>query len=94
MVRRALTFLAFGVFFTLFGVAVLDYVLFIYHQRHGQAYSYVTVRQFLESPLKGSRVEYDYVGPVERSCVRALLPHQQSAPCWWMRAHKDHWTKP
>ena len=92
--QRAILYAGYAVFFALLGTAVLDYTVFVYHQRHGAAYGFVTVRQFLESPLKGNKAEYDYLGPVDKPCARAVLPHQETPPCWWLRAHKDRWTKP
>ncbi len=75
------------------GATAADYGLFIDRQRHGSALGVVTVRQFLATPLKNGRDELDFLGATEQSCVRTALPHQGMTPCWWVRAHKDHWQK-
>ncbi len=75
------------------GAAAADSTVFMWRQRHGTSLDSVTVRQFLATPLKNGRDELDYLGEVDEPCVRAILPHQQMAPCWWVRAHKDRWTR-
>jgi hypothetical protein len=93
MLRRIGLAVAFGMAMCAFGAAASDYALFVYHQRQGTALDSVTVRQYLATPLKNGRNELDYLGDIDEPCVRALLPHQRMAPCWWVRAHKDHWTQ-
>ena len=68
-----------------------DYAIFLYRQRHGDVLSFVTVRQFVASPLKNGRYEFDYMGTMDVPCVEAFLPHQHMAPCWWVGVHHDHW---
>jgi hypothetical protein len=93
MIRKATQILAFTLSMAVFATAGLDYATFVYRQRHGTALDSVTVRQFLATPLKNGRSELDFLGEIDQPCVRALLPHQQMAPCWWVRQHKDHWTR-
>ncbi len=69
-----------------------DYTIFLYRQRHGDVLSYVTVRQFVASPLKNGHYEYDYMGDLDVPCVEAFLPHQRMSPCWWVSLHHDHWA--
>ena len=82
-----------GLLLSAFGAAASDYAVFAYRQRHGDALSTVAVRQYLSTPLKNGRDELDYLGELDQPCVRAMLPHQQMAPCWWVRLHRDHWTQ-
>lgn len=76
-----------------FAAAAIDYVIFLDRLRKGTALAGVTVHQYLATPLKNGREELDYLGELDQPCVRALLPHQQMQPCWWIRRQKDHWTR-
>jgi hypothetical protein len=58
---------------------------------HGTAYRTVQVNQFLASPLKGNKVEYDWMGTVEQRCSRSVFPHTESSPCWWLERHTTEW---
>jgi hypothetical protein len=60
----------------------------------GGASSTVQVEQFLRTPLKGQKEEFDYMGTVAQPCVPALFPHSSAAPCWWLRWHKIQWISP
>jgi hypothetical protein len=51
----------------------------------------VTVNQFLATPLKGQKEEYDFIGKVDQPCVKSLFPHSSAQPCWWLERHKDQW---
>jgi hypothetical protein len=53
--------------------------------------SSVQVDQFLRTPLKGQKEEFDYMGTVAQSCVASLFPHQSETPCWWLKRHKTQW---
>ena len=59
-----------------------------------QGSSTVQVEQFLRTPLKGQKEEFDYMGTVAQPCVPALFPHQSEAPCWWLKWHKIQWVSP
>ena len=54
----------------------------------------VQVEQFLRTPLKGQKEEFDYMGTTAEPCVPALFPHRSEAPCWWLERHKIHWVSP
>jgi hypothetical protein len=58
---------------------------------HGTAYRVIKVNQFLASPLKGSKVEYDWTGTVEQQCSRSVFPQQDSPACWWLERHTSQW---
>ncbi len=58
---------------------------------HGTAFSTVQVDQFLASPLKNNKEEYDYMGTVAQPCVRSIFPHDSDLPCWWLKRHKTQW---
>jgi hypothetical protein len=54
----------------------------------------VQVEQFLRTPLKGQKEEFDYMGTVAQPCVSSLFPHQSESPCWWLERHKIQWVSP
>jgi hypothetical protein len=56
--------------------------------------SSVQVEQFLRTPLKGQKEEFDYMGTVAEPCVRSLFPHSSDTPCWWLERHKIQWVSP
>ena len=53
--------------------------------------SSVQVDQFLRTPLKGQKEEFDYMGTVAQPCVTSLFPHESETPCWWLKRHKTQW---
>jgi len=57
----------------------------------GQQSSSVQVEQFLKTPLKGQKDEFDYMGTVAQPCVPSLFPHWSETPCWWLERHKVQW---
>ena len=59
-----------------------------------QVSSSVQVEQFLRTPLKGQKEEFDYMGTVAQPCVRSLFPHSSQTPCWWLERHKIQWVSP
>ncbi len=58
---------------------------------HGNGYSTVQVNEFLRSPLKGNKEEYDVVGQEDKPCVRSMLPEPEGTPCWWIQTHRNEW---
>jgi hypothetical protein len=58
----------------------------------GRGTSTVQVEQFLKSPLKNHKEEFDYLGTVAQPCVPSLFPHGSEAPCWWLQRHKIQWV--
>ncbi len=57
----------------------------------GQETASVQVEQFLKTPLKGQKEEFDYMGTIAQPCVPSLLPHWSETPCWWLRRHPVQW---
>ncbi|MFY9912106.1 MAG: hypothetical protein WCF22_06000 [Candidatus Sulfotelmatobacter sp.] len=81
-------------------VALLIFVLILYiadsivvriRVARGTAYSSVEVDQFLATPLKGQKVEYDMVGSFKQPCARSIFPHGGKPACWWVRRHNAVW---
>ena len=73
----------------------LDWSAFETRRARGTAMGSVAVEQYLQTPLKGSKAEYDYLGTAYHSCSRTLLPQyagsQWNVPCWWLEQHKTQW---
>ena len=57
----------------------------------GTGYDRVEVTQFLATPLKGNKTEYDLMGTVEETCSRSLFPQMWHPPCWWLKRHTSQW---
>lgn len=51
----------------------------------------VQVNQLLATPLKGNKVEYDFMGVVPVTCSRSIFPQKGNAACWWVERHKMQW---
>ncbi len=59
----------------------------------GSATGSVQVEQYLKTPLKGNKAEYDYMGTVAQVCSRSLFPQADHSPCWWLRRHPTDWQQ-
>ncbi len=57
----------------------------------GTAYGSVEVNQFLATPLKGNKVEYDLMGTVQQTCSRSIFPQKGNPACWWLERHTSQW---
>jgi hypothetical protein len=68
-----------------------DWVVLQVRITHGTAYGVVEVHQFLATPLKGNKVEYDLVGAVQETCSRSIFPQKGNPACWWLERHKSQW---
>jgi hypothetical protein len=51
----------------------------------------VEVRQLLATPLKGNKMEYDFMGVVPVTCSRSIFPRSGNPACWWVERHKTEW---
>ena len=58
---------------------------------HGTAFQTMQVHQFLATPLKGQKVEYDYDGDIAVTCSRSIFPQAGNQPCWWVARHTTMW---
>jgi hypothetical protein len=58
---------------------------------HGTAFRTVPVDQFLATPLKGNKVEYDWSGTEDETCSRSIFPQAGNSACWWLERHKTQW---
>jgi len=84
--------------YLLIGLAVLyalDWGVFEVRHARGGGMASVSVEQYLQTPLKGQKAEYDYLGTADQICSRTLFPQyaasQWNSPCWWVQRHKAQW---
>ncbi len=59
--------------------------------RRGTGYRVVEVNQFLVTPLKGQKDEYDFSGTIQVTCARSIFPQPGTPACWWLERHRDQW---
>jgi hypothetical protein len=52
----------------------------------------VTVSRFLTVPLKGNKLEYDYLGSADVPCSMSLFPQAGQSPCWHLRRNPNQST--
>lgn len=73
----------------------LDWSVFEARRIHGNAMGSVAVDQFLSTPLKGNKAEYDYLGTTNQKCSRTVYPQYAESnwniPCWWLARHNAQW---
>jgi hypothetical protein len=76
----------------LFGLLYVgDWAVLRVRVSRGTAYDVVQVNQFLATPLKGNKVEYDLMGTVPMTCSRSIFPQTGNPACWWLRRHTSQW---
>jgi len=81
-----------GLMVALLLVFVVDTVVLQVRIHHGTAYRTVNVNQFLATPLKGQKEEYDLLGTAPVKCARAVFPQPDGTPaCWWLERHTMQW---
>lgn len=74
------------------GIAVLIYLGdWSVFQARRKPVGVVQVNQLLATPLKGNKVEYDYMGTSPVTCSRSIFPQQGNPACWWVERHKTEW---
>lgn len=68
-----------------------DWAVLRFRVARGTAYGVVQVNQFLATPLKGNKVEYDLIGTVPETCSRSIFPQMGNPACWWLQRHNSQW---
>ena len=68
-----------------------DWLVLRIRVSHGTAYRVIQVNQLLATPLKGNKVEYDFMGTAAVTCSRSIFPQQGHAACWWLERHTSQW---
>jgi hypothetical protein len=76
-------------------VYAADWIVFQIRLARGTGLGSVSVEQYLQTPLKGSKVEYDYLGTADAACSRTAFPQYAASafdpPCWWLKRHNQRW---
>jgi hypothetical protein len=67
-----------------------DWALLRVKMSHGEGYGTVQVDEYLSTPLKGNKDEYDYMGAIPEPCAHSIFPHG-APPCWWLARHTSQW---
>lgn len=80
-----------GLLLAMLLVYIGDIAVFEVRVRRGTAYRTIEIDQFLRTPLKGQKEEYDAVGSVQVTCARTVFPRPDVAACWWLERHKTQW---
>jgi hypothetical protein len=62
------------------------------YKLRGSPTSTVTVNKFLSVPLKGNKIEYDFVGATDVPCSVSLFPQAGQSPCWRLRRNPNQMT--
>jgi hypothetical protein len=58
----------------------------------GSPMSKVTVNRFQSVPLKGNKVEYDYLGTSDVPCSQSLFSQGGQSACWQLRRNANQTT--
>ncbi len=85
-----------GLFARVLAIAILllwlgDWIAFRVRSAHANGFQFIQVQEYVTTPLKGSKEEYDYMGTRMESCARAIFPQAGAPPCWWLRRHTTQW---
>jgi hypothetical protein len=71
------------------GLYVGDWAIY---KLRGSPTSTVTVSRFMTVPLKGNKIEYDYIGTADVPCSVSLFPQAGQSPCWHLRRNPNQTT--
>jgi hypothetical protein len=58
----------------------------------GSPASKVTVNRYMVVPLKGNKLEYDYLGSSDVPCSVSIFPQGGQSPCWQLRRNANQNT--
>jgi hypothetical protein len=65
---------------------------FAIYKLRGSPSSTVTVNRYQTVPLKGNKIEYDYLGTADMVCSESLFPQAGRSPCWHLRRNPNQTT--
>lgn len=82
---------ALGLLVAVLALYLGDAVVFAVRKSHGNGYRLIVVNQFLATPLKGQKVEYDAADSVNVTCSRTIFPQPGTPACWWVERHTTQW---
>ena len=84
--KHWLTRIAIALLVVTIGAYAADWAIFTLR---GAPTSTVTVSRFQTVPLKGNKVEYDYLGTADVPCSQSLFPQGGQSPCWRLRRNPN-----
>jgi hypothetical protein len=64
----------------------------VIYKLRGSPSSTVTVNRYQTVPLKGNKIEYDYLGTDSVACSVSLFPQGGQSPCWRLRRNPNQTT--
>jgi hypothetical protein len=59
------------------------------YKLRGSPRSTVTVNRYITIPLKGNKLEFDYLGSMDVPCSVSLFSQAGQAPCWQLRRNPN-----
>jgi len=89
MTRWLLHWLMRGLFVLAVAFVVIyagDWVVF---KLLGSPQDKVNVNRYVTIPLKGNKLEFDYLGTSDVPCSESLFPQTGLAPCWHLRRNPN-----
>jgi hypothetical protein len=63
------------------------------YKLRGSPTGQVTVNQYQTVPLKGHKIEYDYIGTATVDCSVSLFPQAGQQACWRLRRNPNQTTE-
>jgi hypothetical protein len=72
------------------GSYLADWAVF---KMRGSPLAKVTISHYIQVPLKGDAVEFDYQGTFDVDCSVSLFPQAGFTPCWKLRRHPNQGTQ-
>jgi len=71
-------------------IYLADWATLRIRMARGTGYGAVQIDEYLATPLKGNKDEYDYMGSMPEPCAHSIFPHG-APPCWWLTKHTSQW---
>jgi len=90
-VNRFVKVASLGLLVATLALYLADAVVFQVKVRRGTAYGVIAVNQFLATPLKGQKEEFDVIGTTQVTCSRTIFPQPGMPACWWLQRHAAQW---
>jgi len=67
-----------------------DYLSLRYRiPHHREQFGKVTVRSYYAIEKKANKIEFDYAGTEDDTCVHSIFPHFGYSPCWYLSRHTE-----
>jgi len=66
-----------------------DDLVLRYKVSKGRGLGSVTVYRYYSIEKKANKVEYDFLDSQAQTCVHAMFPHMDYAPCWYLQRHTE-----